>query len=166
MSSLLKTSRGRSAVIVDIENLLGHPSYWTDHNIARAWFALREALQLDSSDYVYIGSSAFMAQYAAFVIDAPNLRYLIRNGKDGAEIALTSHIDLNFIAEKYDSVMIASGDNYFADFAFQAQKRGLKVWQVAGRADTGRFLRNAAQLHMRLRLNDLSPAMNESKVAA
>jgi uncharacterized LabA/DUF88 family protein len=67
-----------------------------------------------------------------------------RSGKDGADIALISSVETQRLSERFDEVVIASGDGIFADLARDITDAGIPVTVAIGRGGLSRELARAA----------------------
>lgn len=146
-------NRGRSYHVIDLENLLGTAREADD--VRTVWDAYRAGIGIGPDDQVLIASGPTLAKVALFALAGEHVRYYVRSGIDGADHELLFRTDERHAAVRYDTMLIASGDNAFTPLAHRASQAGLVVWQVAGRGGVSRSLRETAHLHARLRL----PAM-------
>ena len=78
------------------------------------------------------------------------------NGPDGADQAILAAVDLDRIAQRYQRIVIASGDAAFTWVAQSLRDRGLLVYNVTRtRASQSRRLREAC--HVSLHLSETGP---------
>lgn len=134
---------GRKLFVVDIENMVG-TSQPTISEVCKARTRIKNAVTHEVGDHVIIGSSGGNAEAANFGW-AGSAQHVIRNGKDGADLALLECIsDAQWIAARYDTVVIASGDHIFA-FAVAALKAaGCEVLVIAPDRGFSKAMRLAA----------------------
>ena len=113
MSSHGRQLADRKLVIVDIENLVGHPCPTrSDVEWVREQLLCRVVLQ--AGDQLVIGVSHVGLLEVG--CNWPHVRYVVRSGKDGADLALLEVLD-DGVACRFGRVVIASGDGIFADAA-------------------------------------------------
>jgi hypothetical protein len=145
---------GRTLHLVDLENLMRGPV----HDISAIAYALREyrmAAAVSSTDHVVL------AVNPALAVDAgrawPGARLRIGGGPDGADEALLHDVsDRQWVAERYDRVVIGSGDGIFAFAAAEFQSLGIAVGVVAPEHGVSHRLRRYASFVHLLRV---SPAL-------
>lgn len=142
-SPLLPPSRPptRALVIVDAENLAsGLPE-----RVAPALAALSACLPNGSeSDLLVIGVHPRLA----FVVHewAPEARVVTGPGRNGADLRLCRELaDGAFIAERFERVVVASGDHIFAQPVQILNHLGLETVVVARARSLARELRLVAQ---------------------
>ena len=58
-------------------------------------------------------------------------RLMVRSGKDGADLALLDVLESEDVADRFDGVVIGSGDGIFAEAALGFRKAGLEVTVVS-----------------------------------
>lgn len=105
--------RGRTLYLIDIENMAG-TSEPTMAEVISIQSRIRWTVPPDNGDHTVIASSHHNAAATYFGWTGPAQR-LARSGKDGADTALIEAIsDTAWIADHYNSVVIASGDHIFA----------------------------------------------------
>ena len=130
--------RIRTLHLIDLENLVGDPR-------ARSTEALSAlADYLDLADYrpgdpVLIAANPGMIAVVAFDTPVPCSLHAAR-GKDGADLALLSHVEPTQIAERFGRLAIGSGDGGFADAAVAVRNCGAPVIVVSRRRSLSRRL--------------------------
>ncbi len=126
------STSGRRLIAVDAENLLG-----CDPGIASAvcWeFAIVGLLHAvrfrQGTDHLVI---AVAPDWAFTVMElAPSARLMVRNGPNGADLALRDALeDAAFIAGRYSKVVLASGDHIFSNSVRSLADAGIHT-TVAG----------------------------------
>lgn len=147
---------GRALHWVDIENLAGNPAADADR-ITRIWAAYRGGVPISKSDHVVVASCSQFAKTAWFVLPATGIQRRVRDGADGAELALLDEFDVEATARRFDRLVIASGDGRFTEAALTARAAGLHVHHVVGLSQPARRLTAAVTTHSRLRLQDDRP---------
>lgn len=119
----------RSLHLVDVENLMGGPEL--------GGAALREALAgyrtsapVSDGDHVIIGANPQLGLSAKTAW--PGARLVVRGGPDGADIALLEAVrEVEFIAARYDQIVVGSGDGVFEVVVREFRSRGLAVGVVS-----------------------------------
>ncbi|WP_125776965.1 NYN domain-containing protein [Antribacter gilvus] len=119
--------RDRALHLVDIENLTG-TGLPDSVAVQVARRNLQRAVPVADGDLVVVGSSHAAALAIADGWGAA--RYVWRSGRDGADLALLGVLEED-VAERFDHVVIASGDGIFADAAAGLGRRGCDVTVVA-----------------------------------
>lgn len=120
---------GRTLHLVDIENLVGGPT-GALLGLAAAVARYQREAPVNVGDHVVIAANPGMALEVGTAW--PTARLLAAPGKDGADLALLGEVaDVVNVAERYDRVVIGSGDGIFADAAEQLRVLGLAVGVVA-----------------------------------
>lgn len=143
--------RTRSLHLIDLENLCasGLPS---ESLIEKVWRTYRYGVPSSPDDLYVVGSSHAFAKRAWFILPAQGIQRCARSGKDGGELAILSDVDLVHVANRFDRLVIASGDGMFTETAKAAREHGLHVHQVSGLGSCSRVLAASAHTHSRLRL--------------
>src|SRR4051812_24589083 len=103
---------GRTLHLIDIENQLGHGHI--SSVAVRAFMAsYRELVGLEEPEQTIlaVSSSEGLVELAASKVERSRLLY--RQGKDGADHELQDVMLLENIAERFESVILASGDGGF-----------------------------------------------------
>jgi hypothetical protein len=120
---------GRTLHLVDAENLMGGPL--AGQQALRAAFRSYTRLaQVKPLDHVVIGVNPALA---LSVMDLwPSARLVIGRGRDGADNALLATVtEVEWMASRYDRLVIGSGDHAFAFAAAAFYAVGLRVDVVA-----------------------------------
>lgn len=133
---------GRSLHLVDIENLMSGP--------LRGRFALeaasrsfRELASVQPHDHALIGVNPKLGFETKSCW--PDGLVLLGSGPDGADRVLLDAVrDLTWVAERYDRIVIGSGDGIFARFAQGVRKFGVPVIVVSGEFSLSHCLAEAA----------------------
>lgn len=131
---------GRAYHVIDIENLLalthGIP-VWT-----KAGSLYKVIAGVEDIDLMLV--AADQSRIFDLKIAFPGADVRPGRGTDGADLALINNIDIEFVANRFDTVVIGSGDNRFTDIAYQARQHGLNVVVVSRRTSLGRTLASYA----------------------
>lgn len=104
--------QGRRLVVVDIENVVGG-ALVTQAMAEWARTVVEDALDVREGEQVVIGTShlgLFNAKTAW-----PCARVKVRAGDDGADLELVDVLTYERIAERFDEVILVSGDHIFAE---------------------------------------------------
>lgn len=131
-----KTIKGikakRSMHLVDIENLCVTGDLTVDlvADIRAAYLA---QLQPSADDLFVIAASHHNIEAAAFGL--PGGFHGFRSGKDGADIILAQMMLEDDLADRFETVFLASGDGGLAPFASSLRAKGCHV-QVVSRVES------------------------------
>jgi len=133
--------RVRTIHLVDVENLCGSGAPASTY-IRRVRDVYDIAAATSSDDLVVIGGSLIstLEAYDAW----GSARYVMREGKNGADLALLDVVMSEGVAERFDRVVLGSGDGIFAESVSALGAAGCRVTVVARRASISRRLRMAA----------------------
>jgi NYN domain len=132
---------GRVLHLLDIENLLGGPTFTlADARSIRAVYAATAPTGVVNQ--VVLATSHHAAAPAWFAWPQ-SARRLVRSGPDGADLALIDVIATERLAERFDRVVIGSGDGIFALVAKWLEGAGVRVTVVARRGSLSGALRRA-----------------------
>ena len=110
-SRLRSDARGRCLHLIDIENLTGSSSPTSEEVVDVRDRYLEQFFQ--EGDLVIMAASHHAMRRAAFAW--PDARKMQRSGRDGADLALIDVLVNEGVSEKFNTVMIGSGDGIFAD---------------------------------------------------
>lgn len=136
-----RRSQGRRLVLIDIENISGGGI----RTLAEAEWAhrmLSAAIGFGDQGQVIIGVSK-----AGAVNTWPiwsSARHVLGSGIDGADHALLEVLRGENIADRFDEVVLASGDGIFADAVATLGIHGVSVTVVAHRSSLAKKLQMAA----------------------
>lgn len=131
---------GRRLILVDLENVVGGAVCCSvDALWAKA--QVLEAVALSGHDQIVIGTShhGLLSIGCAW----PNLRYVVGSGPDGADHALLAVMEEN-LADRFDAVVLVSGDGIFAEQVARLGRAGVAVTVVAHPDGLARRLELAA----------------------
>ena len=117
--------RDRALHLVDLENLARGPgqggvAYRT------AWDDYTFSAGLNEQDHVEIASCGLVMAEAAFSLPTRYPKHCA-NGADGAENLLLGIVGPDFVARRYEWLVIGSGDHAFVPYALEVQRLGGKV---------------------------------------
>lgn len=129
-------AQGRQLVLVDIENIAGGACL-TDTAVRRAKTQLGGTGQIGQADHVVIGTSHIgLVQIGS---NWDGVRYVVRSGPDGADLALLEVLGEN-VAERFESVVLASGDGIFAPTIAEFAAIGIPTTVIGRRGHIARRL--------------------------
>lgn len=145
---------GRTLHLVDIQNLVaGRPS---SANLQAAWQGYHRQIGVAPHDQLRLACAASLAARVAFTIPAGRQLLIGHNGPNAADLALLESVDVDFTAQRFAHVVIASGDHAFAPLAAELAHAGCRVHAATHRrAGCSAALRLASHTHIALdyRLN-------------
>ena len=132
---------GRQIHLIDIENLCGVPRP-SEADVADARIRYQEAVPNNPTDHVVIASSR--GNLLNVSLGWPGARYLVRDGKDGADICLSEVIEDERLPLRFDQVFLATGDGGLAVSVSKLAEAGVHTVVVARQERLSRMLRMAA----------------------
>ncbi|WP_409366232.1 NYN domain-containing protein [Mycolicibacterium septicum] len=107
------------------------------------------AINLKPRDQIVIGTSH--VGLLATGVGWPGPRIVVRSGEDGADLALLEVLLDERVNERFEEVVVVSGDAIFADAVARLGELGVTVTVVARREACARRLRFAAARTVYLR---------------
>lgn len=120
---------GRTLHLIDLDNLLGG-TVWSKERLNAVAARYQSVAHVTAGDHLIVGVDVHGVVAAA--AQYPGARVLAGYGTDGADRELLAAVaDLDWIASRYDRVVIASGDGCFAQTAQALVRRGVAVTLVA-----------------------------------
>jgi hypothetical protein len=147
-----RDTQGRRLQLVDIENLAGGAGLAPDV-YRRVWHIYRHyALTTRPGDQVVLAGSRRTVRAAAPALLGEPVQWRVRDGKDGADLALLEYADLRHAVRRFSTLVIASGDHIFADLARAAGDAGMRTHQIIGRGFASIDLWRACDTHAKLLL--------------
>ena len=139
--SLTRLKRGRAIHLLDPENLCGSPLL-TNAMVAEMRRMYASAVPVGAQDHIVLASAHISLIQMA---DAwPGVRYQVRSGKDGADICLARIMLDEQLSDRFDHVIVASGDGGLAPFVAEIARRGARVTVVSRMAAISPYMRLAA----------------------
>lgn len=130
----------RRIVLVDIENVVGGSAEVHDY-VAWARAAVERLVSVHPGDLVVIGCGP------DGLLDLgctwTHVRYVVRSGPDGADLALLDVLKEN-IARRFTEIVLVSGDGIFADVVAGFAAQGVHTTVIAHRDGLSRRLELAA----------------------
>lgn len=140
--------RGRRLVVVDIENVLGGAVLAAGQSV-EAHRAVQGVVALTGCEQVVIGTSHIGVLATWLGWRGP--RIVVRSGENGADLALLEVLTEERIEERFDELVLVSGDGIFADAVAALGAVGVSVTVVAHRTGCSRRLQMAASRTVFLR---------------
>lgn len=132
---------GRRLIVVDIENVVGGAV--RDGGSARiARREIETAVGVRNTDQVVIGASHISALECGLAW--PTARLLMRSGPDGADLCLLEVLMSENIGDRFDEVVLVSGDGIFTGTVALLGASGVRVTVVSWSRALSRELRMAA----------------------
>jgi hypothetical protein len=131
--------------LVDIENLAGEPRP-PRASLCAARAAYETQAHLGPTDHVVVACHHGLGLEAGLAWPGSRLRW--RSGVNGADLALLEIMETERIAERFDGIVLGSGDGIFADPIAVLVGLGVNVTVVARPEALSRRLRLAAGGHV------------------
>lgn len=120
---------GRTLHLVDVENLMGGPLAG-GIALAEAVAGYRALARVHVLDHAVVGANPALALAIGDVW--PGARLVVGGGPDGADLALIGAAsDVAWLSERYDRIVIGSGDGIFASVAAGFRAAGVDVTVVS-----------------------------------
>ncbi|HVV38346.1 MAG TPA: NYN domain-containing protein [Acidimicrobiales bacterium] len=132
---------GRSYHLIDLENQLGDTA-WDEAAVELIAQQYHDLVVPGPDDLVFVAvnrSLAFAAK-SAF----PGAEVKVARGKDGADLALIFHERVDWLAERFDRVVVASGDHIFAGLLASLRLAGVETTLVGREQAISRYSRAQA----------------------
>ncbi|WP_061960518.1 NYN domain-containing protein [Demequina flava] len=122
------TAPARRLILIDVENLLGcEPAAAEPGLFAIAVESLLESLHYDLRRDLIVVGVGVDAVHRVFGLAVPH-RLVMKAGRDGADRALVEvAADHDFIARRFNEVVVASGDHEFIETVVQMKARHVRV---------------------------------------
>lgn len=122
----------RSLHLVDIENQLGH-GHIKAHEVTEFMTSYKALSNMRAGDPVIIAVSSSEGLLELASANMTSCRLMHRPGKNGADLELLDVMLLENIADRFDLVVLASGDGGFVQAVFDLGLQGVHI-TVIGRA--------------------------------
>jgi hypothetical protein len=136
--SIRRRSSDRTYHLIDAENLAGGPFLGYDGVGDR----YRAVVAPDAGDLFTVGTD--ITGFVSVGPQFPGARLVTGTGPDGADTALMAAEDADWLAARFSTIVIASGDGGFALYAAACRARGLAIVVVARRGSLSRLLARQA----------------------
>lgn len=132
----------RTLHLVDLENLAGGP--WADADtVDLVWRRYEVVAGVGPADTVQVAADKSLYTRMAFTLPR-GIRFRPATGPDGADRRLLADAPTEWIVERFDRLVIGSGDGAFADRAAACRQHGVAVHVVAVPGTLARRLALAA----------------------
>lgn len=130
----------RRLVVVDIENLVGGPCLY-EKQVSWAKSVLTHMLSLQPPDHIVVGISH--VGLLPVGCNWPRIRYVVRSGPSGADLALLDVLNED-VSARFERVVVASGDGVFTDAVATLVRAGVSTTVLARPGTLAHSLRVAA----------------------
>lgn len=127
--------------LIDVENLCGESRPSLDQ-VKGARRRYLDAVHSDKKDQFIVASST--GNFLNASLGWPGARYLVRDGKDGADFCLAEVMATERLEGRFQRVVVASGDGGLAPFIARLATSGLQTLVVSQRGRLSRRLRMAS----------------------
>lgn len=121
---------GRALHLVDLENVIGDP-WATGPGVAEVYETVLTTGRHRPGDLVVVAANRWLLAELGFVAHT-SCQLLVAHGPDGADLALLDWADPAWVAQRFDRLVVASGDGIFAEVVRTARDFGLSVDVVHG----------------------------------
>lgn len=146
MNKRIELNSPRRIFIIDIENAVGCGAL-SSEDVIREKTSLEEIYSIRESDLVVIGVSHGNNVFPAHSWEGA--RIVLKHGHDGADLALKKVLIQERIEERFDDVVIVSGDGTFSEEAKMLRRRGVNITIHADiKRVAAKFLRFATYVNL------------------
>lgn len=127
--------------LIDVENLIGDPRP-TDSDVRTCQARYSSLVGTEGPDQVIVACNhgALLAVGCGW----PHSRYLVRSGPDGADLALLGVLDHEGVEDRFDEVVLGSGDGIFTSAVVALHRSGIPVTVVSRPGSLSNQLRMVA----------------------
>ena len=133
---------GRALHLIDLENLVGDPDAACASVDAVLESYVAEA-QLGPDDLVVAALNHRMYERTCFSLDRGWVIKLA-SGPDACDQVLVASAPVDWVADRFDRLVVGSGDHYFLDLVHAVRRQATPVWVVSQRRCLSRRLAAAA----------------------
>lgn len=116
----------------------------SDEQAMAAQRSVQQAVELTGCEQVIIGTSPYGLLYSWSGWGGARPRFVVGSGVNGADLALLEVLREERIEERFDRVVVASGDGIFTDAVARLGAAGVEVTVVARSGHCARRLQMAA----------------------
>lgn len=118
----------RAMHLIDAENLCGSPLLTVEdvERLRREYF---ESVPIGPLDQIIIASAH--VSVLSLIDGWPGQRYLMRSGRNGADVCLADVVIDEGLHKRFDRVFMGSGDGGLAPFAGYLEGKGVRVTAVS-----------------------------------
>lgn len=145
----------RKFVVIDLDNVTGMRDLkiWEWRLLLQG---IRTALDVTDSDEMIISMCRHTMSQAMVALAETSAQLLVKDGPDGAEMAIAEVLDVGHVATRHATLVIVSGDHFFTGLTHDAHRHGMHVQQVcSNRAGCSTILRRAVDTHRTLDVDQL-----------
>ncbi len=143
---------GRALHLIDLENLLADPDADCPA-VDAAIDAYVAAAALGSEDLVALAVNHRLYRRSCFSLDR-GWEIKLASGPDACDHALLAEAPIAWVADRFDRLVVGSGDGIFVDLVHGVRRRATPVWVVAQDRCLSRRLASAASRVVRIDLTD------------
>ena len=145
MRTQLSTDRrARTLHLVDIENLIGaDPKTASIHDVHHAFAQFALTARQRVADLMIVACNPKLVVKVGNTLRGAG-RIHPRKGHDGADLALLDAVDVDLWSQRFDRIVIGSGDHIFTETATCLRAAGLEVVVVGLDGHVSIDLRNSA----------------------
>ncbi|PPH30322.1 NYN domain-containing protein [Rathayibacter sp. AY1F9] len=137
-----EAAQKRRLVLIDIENIVGG-GVSRSSQLQVAQEAIRETIGQRPDDLVVLGCGRFSVDIVGFEWQGPR-RLVFRPGRDGADLELLEVLETERVEERFEQVVLVSGDGIFTDAVSRLGAGNVDVTVVSRPDACSRALRMAA----------------------
>jgi hypothetical protein len=119
----------RTAYLLDIDNLCGAPMA-SDAQVRQVLDTFTSQYQPGKQDQVYCAATAKAAYAVKF--QRPGFTVHVGRGKDGSDLRLLDIGDPQWLKQRFDRVVIGSGDGIFGPLVQTLTELGIQVEVICG----------------------------------
>lgn len=138
----LDLTSARRLVLIDIENIVGG-GVRVAEQVRVAQAALTAVIGRRADDHVVLACGRFSVDVAGFEWQGPR-RIVFRSGPDGADLELLEVLETERVGERFNQIVLVSGDGIFSDVVANLGAAGVDVTVVSRPEACSRVLRMAA----------------------
>lgn len=146
MNKRIELNSQRRIFVIDIENAIGN-GIITEEDVVRERALLEEHYSIGDKDLVVIGVSHSNNVFPAHAWTSA--RIVLKRGHDGADIALKNVLTQEQIEDRFEEVVIVSGDGTFSEEVELLRRSGVGVIVHAGvKSIASKLLRLASYVNL------------------
>lgn len=123
-----RNANRRRLIAVDIENIVGG-AVLSSAAAMSARNEIEARLGICDDEIVVVGTSHIGALNTKGAWGSA--RVVWGSGPDGADLALLREMDADWIADRFEELVLVSGDNIFSDLVYRVAHKGVPVTVVA-----------------------------------
>jgi hypothetical protein len=139
---------GRALHLIDLENIVGNPDA-TRLEVEAALEAFTAAAAVGSDDLVAVAVNHRLYKRACLSLDR-GWDVKLASGPDACDHVLLDAAPVDWVAERFDRLVVGSGDAIFLDLVVSVRRRATPVWVVAQGRCLSRRMASAASRAVRL----------------